>query len=179
MKVTERYVLFYGGVFSQWFDCEFQDKNGLKFSSTEQFMMYHKAKVFEDEASMKKIMNESSPKVIKALGREVQGYDDKIWKKVAKDIVTLGNYYKFSQDDKLTGDILKYPNKQFVEASPYDKRWGIGLATNDPRALDADHWLGLNWLGECIDKARIIIDNENNHSIIELLEGIIYGRNED
>lgn len=174
MKVTDRYVLFYGGVFSQWFDCEFTDIEGQKFSSTEQFMMYHKAKLFEDDTSMNWIMQETSPKKIKALGRKVRNFDEKVWNKVAKKIVTLGNFYKFSQDEKLKKEILNYPNKQFVETSPYDKIWGIGLSTTDPRAEDADGWQGLNWLGECIDQARVMIDNDNNESIVQLFESILY-----
>ncbi len=174
MKITDRYVLFYGGVFSQWFACEFKDIEGQKFSTTEQFMMYHKAKFFEDDTAMNWIMQESDPKKVKALGRKVRGFDEEKWKTVDTKIVTLGNYYKFSQDEKLKKEILSYPNKQFVETSPYDKIWGVGLNTTDPRAENADHWLGLNKLGECIDDARVMIDNENNDSIVELYESILY-----
>ena len=174
MKVTDRYVIFYGGIYSQWFACEFKDKEGTMFSSTEQFMMYHKARFFNDEVSMGKIMRESDPRKIKAMGREVSNFNEKEWNKVNKKIVTLGNFYKFSQDSKLKEDILLHKNKQFVEGSPYDKLWGIGLNVTDPRAEDADGWQGLNWLGECIDQARVMIDIEDNASIIELFEGIVY-----
>jgi len=40
--------------------------------------------------------------------------------------------------------------KTIVEASPYDKIWGIGLSKDDPRALDRSQWQGTNWLGEAI-----------------------------
>ena len=41
-----------------------------------------------------------------------------------------------------------------VEASPTDRIWGIGLAVDDPRALDQTQWLGLNLLGFALTDLR-------------------------
>ena len=41
-----------------------------------------------------------------------------------------------------------------VEASPYDKIWGIGLKQDDPRASDPTQWQGTNWLGVALMQAR-------------------------
>ena len=41
-----------------------------------------------------------------------------------------------------------------VEASPYDRIWGIGLAASDPRALDARQWRGQNLLGRILTSLR-------------------------
>jgi len=174
MKVTTKHIIFYGGVFSQWFECSFKDKEGTVFSNAEQFMMYHKARFFKDYDILKKIMRESNPREVKALGRQVRNFKEESWNKVSKKIVTLGNYYKFSQDEKLKKDMLANPTKKFVEASPYDRIWGVGLSTTDPKADNPENWNGTNWLGDCLDDARVIVDNDNNESIVELLESIVY-----
>ena len=41
-----------------------------------------------------------------------------------------------------------------VEASPYDRIWGIGLPAGDRRALNKDTWLGENLLGYALTKVR-------------------------
>lgn len=41
-----------------------------------------------------------------------------------------------------------------VEASPYDRIWGIGLAASNPKALDRKMWRGTNWLGQALTEVR-------------------------
>jgi len=41
-----------------------------------------------------------------------------------------------------------------VEASPWDKIWGIGLGAGDPLAKDRSTWQGTNWLGEIVTLVR-------------------------
>lgn len=49
---------------------------------------------------------------------------------------------------------------EFVEASPSDRIWGIGLATTDDRIFDKSQWLGQNLLGLALNAAqRQIIDS--------------------
>ncbi len=47
-----------------------------------------------------------------------------------------------------------------VEASPYDKVWGVGLGEDDPRIKDPKNWKGTNWLGEVLTKLREDLINE-------------------
>jgi ribA/ribD-fused uncharacterized protein len=54
--------------------------------------------------------------------------------------------------DKITDPVLE--GKKFVEASPYDKIWGIGLGEADPKADDETQWLGENRLGKVLDEVR-------------------------
>jgi ribA/ribD-fused uncharacterized protein len=60
---------------------------------------------------------------------------------------------KFSQNPKLLEWLLKQEG-QFVEASPYDKIYGIGLRSSDPRAHDPKQWQGLNLLGKALNKVK-------------------------
>lgn len=59
---------------------------------------------------------------------------------------------KFGQNEKLKQELLKYKNYQFIEASPYDRIWGIGLSEDNDLILDESNWNGLNLLGKSITK---------------------------
>ncbi|MEV6174002.1 NADAR domain-containing protein [Streptomyces sp. NPDC051954] len=43
---------------------------------------------------------------------------------------------------------------KLVEASPLDRVWGIGLAADDPAAMDPERWRGPNLLGFALMGAR-------------------------
>lgn len=73
---------------------EFKDKNGLKFYNTEQFMMYHKAKLFNDIEIMEKIINEKNPRILKEYGRQVSNYVEEVWVSSREEVVILGNLLK-------------------------------------------------------------------------------------
>ena len=50
--------------------------------------------------------------------------------------------------------IFKTENRTIVEASPYDKIWGVGLLEDDPLILDEKNWKGLNLLGKALMEVR-------------------------
>ena len=64
------------------------------------------------------------------------------------------NLAKFTQNPQLTVWLLSQVETTFVEASPYDRVWGIGLGEHDPLRLDRSTWQGTNWLGEAITNVR-------------------------
>ena len=65
-----------------------------------------------------------------------------------------GNYAKFTQNPDLLKTLIDTIGTTLVEASPYDKVWGIGLAEDDPKALNRETWEGTNWLGEVLTDLR-------------------------
>jgi ribA/ribD-fused uncharacterized protein len=116
-------------------------------------MMAMKALHFKDQETHDKIMATNKPNEQKALGRLVKNFVVSKWTPVSRDIVTKANYEKF-RHEPLRKFLLDLGEKEIVEASPTDKIWGIGLAEEDDRILEKKNWQGLNWLGECIMKAR-------------------------
>lgn len=159
MRVTKEYVFFYSGIFSQWYKSKFTvDK--IDYNCCEQYMMAQKALLFQDLDLYKRIMATNSPFYQKKLGRQVKNFDKSKWEKVCRDIVYEANYAKFSQNPNLYLELEKTKQKILVEASPYDKIWGIGLDEFNTEANDPKNWLGTNWLGEALTKVRIDLIGE-------------------
>jgi ribA/ribD-fused uncharacterized protein len=139
--------------FSQWYRCSFS-VDGQVFNCAEQFMMYGKALLFGDGEVAREILAADHPRQHKALGRKVKGFDDAIWRRERERIVLAGNRAKFTQSDELRELLLATRGTTLVEASPYDRIWGIGLAASDPRAQDAAQWKGQNLLGKILTALR-------------------------
>ena len=138
---------------SQWYPSRFT-VDGWEYFSAEQYMMAEKAKLFNDEESWKKIYLATDPKTIKQLGRNVKNFNSTIWDNAKFDIVVKGNYRKFVQNDKLKNYLLSTNDDILVEASPYDKVWGVGLRASDPLILDEKTWQGENLLGKALMNVR-------------------------
>lgn len=152
MKLTSKYVLFYGSIFSQWANTPFTE-NGITFVTAEQYMMYHKAMLMGDTDTANKILDTTQPDEQKALGRKIKPWDQDLWEANKYKIVLQGNLLKFSQvPDALDSIMHCGKGRTFVEASPYDKIWGIGLGEDDPAAQDPQKWNGQNLLGKVLDE---------------------------
>lgn len=149
----EEFEFFWNGPFSQWLRCRFV-VDGVKYNCAEQYMMAEKARLFGDKKMERAIMKSTSPREQKAFGRKVKNFNVHKWESVARDIVYKGNYAKFTQDKKLLKVLLLTKGTTIVEASPYDKIWGIGLRKDDKRAQSRSTWQGKNWLGEVLTKLR-------------------------
>jgi ribA/ribD-fused uncharacterized protein len=150
------YIFFYGhgaklpkNYMSQWYMCKFSDYI-YDYNNTEQYMMLQKAILFNDIETADKIIHESDPKKVKAFGRQVKGFNQELWEVNREDIVFQGNILKFEQNHMIASKLLSYINPTFVEASPYDKIWGIGFVESG--ALSKKHRWGLNLLGNALTK---------------------------
>jgi len=152
MKTTPTMVLFWGGPFSQWYS-HTMSIDGVIYNCCEQYMMAEKARLFGDTEALEKIMASDDPRQQKAIGRTVKNFNPHMWNHVCRDVVFKANLNKFSDPD-LKLILMNTGDREIVEASPYDKIWGIGLGENDPRAEDKSQWQGTNWLGEAIMQVR-------------------------
>jgi hypothetical protein len=146
MKITDNYVFFWDGIYSQW-HISHMIIDGIKYNCGEQYMMYQKALFFGDHEIAQKVLSEKNPRNQKALGRQIVGFDKKKWDEVCMGIVYKGNYAKFTQNPELKKEMLSTGNKIFVEASPEDSIWGIYMDENETGIDDPKNWGGHNLLG--------------------------------
>ncbi len=154
MKETDNYVFFYGknDHFSNFYKTNFK-VNDITFSCGEQYIMYSKAKLFSDDIIANQILQETSPSKMKALGRKVKNYNDKIWVQSREDITFNGLIHKYKQNPILKEQILNTNNKIIVEASPTDRIWGIGMGVSNPELENQNKW-GQNILGKILMRVR-------------------------
>jgi ribA/ribD-fused uncharacterized protein len=153
MRIHDKFVFFYGGPLSQWYPSKFTI-DGVNYNTAEQFMMAKKAEYFDDQDALSKILKTNDPAEQKAIGRTVKNFDKEAWDAVSRGYVYQGNIAKFKQNEDLKKYLLSTEDKELVEASPYDKIWGIGLSTSNPDRFDKSKWKGTNWLGETLMKVR-------------------------
>jgi ribA/ribD-fused uncharacterized protein len=140
--------------FSQWHRCQFTN-DGILFRSAEQFMMYYKAQLMGDVVRANMILQSSDPRDQKRIGRQIYNFDQELWDENKVGIVYAGNRLKFSQNPRLMKKLIATKGKMLVEASPYDKIWGIGLGLDDPDRFDPERWRGDNLLGQILTRIRI------------------------
>ena len=116
--------------------------------------MASKARVFSDDESLERILKAPDPKTAKALGRTVKNFDGDVWSANCRRLVTDGNIAKFGQNPELRGFLLATGDKVLVEASPFDRIWGIGLRATDEKAKHPQSWEGQNLLGFALMDVR-------------------------
>ncbi|MFC0402974.1 NADAR family protein [Paraburkholderia rhizosphaerae] len=155
MRKVGNVTAFFGAddVLSNWHPCRFV-YHGVAFTSVEQFMMFAKAKLFNNDVSAKKILDARDPMTQKAIGRQVAGFDLTLWEARRELIVYVGCREKFAQNPGMRSMLLATAPTQLVEASPYDLIWGVGIGVHDSRIGDARHWRGMNLLGKTLMRVR-------------------------
>lgn len=161
LTIRDGFALFWREWPSNWEASPF-NIGEVRYNCVEQWMMAEKARTFGDFDSLRAIMDASHPREQKSLGRTVANYNEERWSKVRFDVVVMGTVEKYRQNPHLKALLLAVPpDVQFVEASPYDRIWGIGMDEHDPRSTDPAKWLGLNLLGKAIDAAAAKIRAES------------------
>lgn len=163
-----KYLFFWGhtnkgqavnkACFSQWYNSPFTE-DGNSFATAEHYMMFGKAKLFDDAEAMEKALNAKNPGAVKAVGRSVRGFDQAVWNANKFDLVVNANLAKFSSNDDLRDFLISTGKRVLVEASPVDKVWGIGLAQDDEAASNPNRWKGENLLGFALMEVRKQLQN--------------------
>lgn len=151
MVETKDSIYFLGQEFSNFHKANFTIKD-IQFNSSEQAFMFSKAKHFNDEETANKILESNSPSESKKLGRQVKNFDEKEWNKVSEKYMNIILKHKFEDNEHLKNMLLDTNEKQIVECSPFDKKWGIGI--NVDEAVNGKEWKGENKLGNSLMTVR-------------------------
>ena len=149
--MRDKFIFFHNpseenGYLSNWYLCDFV-VDGIEFSSMEQYMMYEKAKIFEDYFAMDRIISTKDVREIKEIGREVNNYNDLIWNGYRQIVVFKGLLHKFKQNNDLNIKLLDTNESIIAECAVKDLVWGIGFSLNDEQRFDMEKWKGKNLLG--------------------------------
>lgn len=138
---------------SNHYICYFVIK-GIRFNCVEQFMMYCKARCFNDLVTAQLILNETDPQRQKLLGRKVTPYDDSVWCNKREGWVLQGMIAKYQQNIVEREYLLATGITILVEASERDTLWGVGIAEHDDRIGNPHEWRGANLCGALNMRAR-------------------------
>jgi ribA/ribD-fused uncharacterized protein len=141
------------GCLSQWWPAPFT-VSGTVYPTAEHWMMAAKACLFGDQETLAAVLSTDSPRMAKAAGRQVRGFDEQTWEAARFDLVITGNYAKFTQNPELGRYLARTGSKVLVEASPYDAVWGIGMRAGHKHAAQPSRWRGLNLLGFALMNVR-------------------------
>lgn len=132
---TAAAIYFYGtkdefGYMSNFYSTSFVDENNIKYSCSEQYLMYQKCLLFEPNniTLQNAILDTKSPAFIKSLGRSVKNFNQKMWDDNKSNIMIKGLMYKFQQNNDIKQKLINTNNKMLYEASKTDKIWGIGYS---------------------------------------------------
>jgi ribA/ribD-fused uncharacterized protein len=153
--MSPKFYYFWRGPLSNWYPSEFMDYKGNLYNCVEQYMMAKKALLFNDVQTYADIMAQDSPRNMKSLGRRVKNYVQDTWDNFNMEIVWFGCFLKFTQNPDLQTFLLNTGDKYLVEASPYDRVWGIGYSEKDAPA-NMGTW-GENKLGNVLTSVRDVI----------------------
>lgn len=164
------YLLFYGhkastdgsvtaSCCSQWFPAQFE-LDGVTYPTAEHYMMAEKARLFDDQEMLESILHCKTPKEAKAFGRKVRNFEQSVWQQHCSQIVVKANLAKFSSNAGFAEWLLATAPQVIVEASMWDRIWGIGMVASAPGASDPKAWKGLNLLGFALMEVRDLLANQ-------------------
>jgi ribA/ribD-fused uncharacterized protein len=157
---TETEIYFYNlknefNYMSNFYKTNFTDKYGIKYNCSEQYFMYHKCKIFDPKNNilLETIIKEKSATKIKKYGRQVQNFNDIIWKEKRYNIMLEAVRLKFNQNEIIKQKLIETKPKILYEASKNDRIWGIGYYDKDAIKIDKCKF-GKNLLGNALMEIR-------------------------
>lgn len=145
-----KFFFFWGGILSNFH--QFPKQESSEFTSSEQAYMFTKASFFGDTEIATKILKSTTPKEAKKLGRKVQNFNQQAWDFVKTHAMDNALRMKANHCPEFVDFLLSTGNDILIEASPFDRIWGIGF--DEENALANQEKWGQNLLGKCLMELR-------------------------
>ncbi len=146
------------GFLSNWHYAPFtlDDK---KFINSEQYFMWSKLQLFDptNKELENTLLTTINSSIMKNIGRNIKNFNQDIWDKNKYNIMKKALMAKFTQNKELHTLLLKTKTYKLVEASPYDKVWGIGI--DKKAAMNGIKYQGENLLGKVLMEIREALIN--------------------
>ena len=127
--------------------------NGKQFHSSEQYIQYQKALLFNDTTTVRKILVADTALECKKLGYKITEFELKTWKKNAYTVCKPGILAKYLQNEKARQVLLVTKEKTLVECTT-DKLWGTGFPLQHQDSLNPKKWTGDGLLGKILEECR-------------------------
>lgn len=167
MKVTNTRVYFWAGPLNNWTIVKggilipskyaLDGTSDFRLPTSEHVFMYLKAIFFKDMKKAKEIIEASSPKKAKQLGREIYDFSEELWEGYREQAMWEAISLRYESDPNFQKLLLskRFKGKDFVETNPCDNIWSCGYIETDPRCeLSENTWPGLNLFGKLLTKLR-------------------------
>lgn len=149
------------GYLSNWYRSDFE-KDGIRFSSMEQYMMYQKARCFRDEKVAAEILKTDDVGRIKELGRQVSNYDESRWNGMRQILVYEGLLAKFEQNEDLKAQLKSTGDAILAECAVKEPHLGHRLIDEGPRSTRREKVARNEPAGVCThDRTRTGVKGEN------------------
>lgn len=131
-------------------------KDGINFAHNEQYYHFHRAKENGDDDRAKDILQTEDALGCYKIGQSVTIKDEEKWGSRCLEVMYDGLLAKFQQNPELKEFLLSTGNTVLLEASPFDRWWGLGMSINDANLFSPVLWPkdGKNWLGKLLSKVR-------------------------
>ena len=155
VREIEDHIFFFSGhtPLSNHFPSSFTIE-GINYSHSEQYIQSQKAKLFQANEVATNIMKSTNPVEMKHLAAKIPNFNKERWEEHSPQIGYDAILNKFDQNIKIRNILTSTGEKVLVEASPYDKWWGIGLSKDFDQIMAKKSTWGHNLQGQILMKVR-------------------------
>lgn len=151
---TENTVVFASkdAILSNLYLCNIQIE-GRVYNSTEQYIQYSKALLFNDQESADNILKEHDSFKQMKMGKKIRNFKKDTWKQRVHNVLWNANKAKFDQSLSAREVLLGTGTKTLGEAT-VDPYFGIGLRLTSKTVSDESKWTGDNIMGRVLTEIR-------------------------